>query len=173
VYSSALIDYQVETSKRIHPFIEVWAGVNWMNKKGDLYDHYHLFKQKNRIYILPLSIGFKFIFPVMECLDIYAGMGGCYSFLQIKHHWDDLIYESSDLSLFTPLKKHIAKRNVGVVAKIGLRWTVGPTTFINIFADYFMQQFHFSRKHDFRGNHVWKHLNCDGLKLGAGFGVYF
>ncbi|SPJ31956.1 hypothetical protein [Candidatus Protochlamydia amoebophila] len=173
VYSSCLIDYQVETSKRVHPLFEVWAGINWMNKKGNLRDDYSMFKQKNRIYILPLTLGFKFTYPLTNYLDIYTGAGACYSFLHIKHRWEDFSRDSSYSSYFSSLKKHISKHGVGVVAKVGLRWTIGPTTFIDLFADYFVQQFHFSRKHDFNGNHVWKHLNCDGLKLGAGFGVYF
>lgn len=167
IYSKGWVDFQVESSRKLNDYVEVWAGVNWMNKHGHVEDYYAGLKEKTKLSVLPISLGLKFVYPLFRCLDVYAGIGGAYSFLKLKSDGDYSGYDSSLVS--TSFKKHMRKSGWGGVAKLGLRWTLGPTTFIDLFADYFEQRFHVSK-----GNHLFhRHLNCSGFKLGGGFGVYF
>lgn len=174
IYSSHWIDYQVEAAKRVHPFIEVWGGVCWAYKQGNttrIYGSYKdEFKDRTRMYILPISLGLKGIYSILPCVDIYAGAGVCYSFLKIKNFCKER-YSEFGLS-HSPFKKAIYRNQFGGVFKIGVQFAMSTSTFLDIFVDYNIQSFHMTHKRDLRD--IFKHdANCSGFKVGAGFGVYF
>jgi hypothetical protein len=172
VYTSHLIDYQVEAAKRVNSFVEVWAGVNWASKRGKAYRTFgdYNFRDRTIIYILPLNLGLKLIYPILPCVDIYAGGGVCYSFLRIrnfcKEHYSDYGFSRS------PFRKGIYKNEFGGVFKVGLQFAMSETTFLDFFVDYIAQRFRLSRRDDPR-NVFSRSLDCSGFKFGAGFGVYF
>lgn len=172
VYTDNWIDYEVEAAKRIHPFIEIWGGVNWATKHGHTKRDYYgiTFKDSTRIFVLPVSLGLKVIYPLFPYVDVYAGAGVCYSFLKIKNfckeHYSYLGFSDS------PFKKAIYKNEFGGVFKVGFQVAMSDSTFLDFFVDYYAQRFHLSHKTDPRD--VFKrHVDCSGFKFGAGFGVYF
>lgn len=176
VYSRHLLDYQVEAAKRIHPFGEIWGSVSWASKQSHLweFDSYssHKFKERTKIFILPISLGGKIIYPILPCVDLYVGAGVCYSFLRIKNSCKDE-YSGSYYSHFhchSPFKKETTKGNWGAIFKLGFQIAMSDSTFLDFFADYYSQVFHFSGSN----HNLFKHdLDCSGFKLGIGFGVYF
>lgn len=172
VYTSDWIDYEVEAAKRIHPFVEVWGGVNWASKHGHTKRDYYgiTFKDSTKIFVLPVSLGLKLIYPLFPYVDIYAGFGICYSFLKIKNFCKER-YSYWSFS-HSPFKKGIYKNEVGGVFKAGFQVAMSDSTFLDFFVDYYAQRFHLSHKTDLRD--VFKrHVDCSGFKFGAGFGVYF
>lgn len=170
-YSSHWIDYEVEAAKRIHDFVEVWGGVSWANKGGNIRQRHegYLFKDRTRIYVLPVSLGLKAIYPILPCVDVYVGGGVCYSFLRIKNVCkDDYSYMGLSRS---PFKKEIFKNGFGGIVKLGFQYAMSDSTFLDFFADYYIQRFQFSRKND---RDVFHHrIDCGGFKFGGGIGVYF
>lgn len=176
VYSSSLLDYQVTVAKRVHPFCEIWGELDWTVKRGHGHKHYDYdyygFRDRTRISIMPLSLGLKVIYPIFPFVDIYAGAGASYSFLRIKNTCrEDYYYWGFSHS---PFKKEIYKYAFGGLFKVGFQVALSDSTFLDFFADYTLQRFHFSKHEDYSGRSLFRHeLDCSGFKLGAGFGVYF
>jgi len=172
LHSGGWTDYQVETSKRIHDFFDVWAAVNWLGRVRSYRDHgYNDVKNQSKIYVLPLSVGFKFIYPILPCTEVYLGVGGCYSFLNIYNHCSD--YKRHELSR-CPFKRHRHKTNYGAVIKLGIQYSLTNNLFIDVFADYLSQRFRFSHHDQESGQQQFgDYFNVSGFKFGAGLGVYF
>lgn len=172
--SRSWIDYQVETAKRIHPFIELFGGVYWTTKDTTLKDrcgpYHHRFRTKSQMSVIPVTLGIKAIYPIAPFVDIYAGAGICESFLKIKNRCQEKHLSYEGLSS-PPYKRTIIKNCLGGLLKAGIQIALSPSTFLDFFTDYYMQTFKFP-KHDRR--QVFNHeLDCSGFKFGAGFGVYF
>lgn len=176
IYSNCLIDYQVTLAKRIHPFCEIWAEFDWTIKRANIHKHDRYeddgFRSRTRLSIIPLSLGFKFIYPILPFVDIYAGAGVSYSFLRIRNHCkEDYSYWNFS---YSPFKREINKNDFGALLKIGFQCALSDSTFLDFFADYYIQRFRFSKHEDESGRSLFKHhLDCSGFKIGAGFGVYF
>lgn len=176
VYTSHWLDYQVEAAKRIFPFCEVFGGVYWANKHGHTRSRYgsieHAFKDSTRMFILPIAIGLKLIYPIYPYFDAYVGAGLCYSFLKIKHFCKD---HYSDYGLNrSPFKKGIYKNELGGVFKVGIHYAMSCTTFLDFFVDYYLQHFTLThRKHREARDVFGRQIDCSGFKYGVGFGVYF
>lgn len=176
VYSSCLLDYQVTAAKRIHRYCEIWGELDWTIKEGSAHRHddegFYGFKDRTRISILPVSLGLKLVYPISNCVDIYAGAGISYSFLRLRNRCkeDDSYWSFS----YSPLKKEIYKNTVGGLFKVGFQLALSDSTFLDVFADYTAQRFRFSHHEDESGRSLFKHsLDCSGFKFGAGLGVYF
>ncbi|WP_068471319.1 hypothetical protein [Candidatus Protochlamydia phocaeensis] len=178
-YSNAWIDYQVEASTKVTDYIEAWAGVNWMCKRGHLDDYYAGFKHHSKMYVLPLSIGFKAIYPLTCAMDVYLGAGACYSFLKIKNDRDysssyDSFFDNSFFDDSFSFKKVIRRNGVGGVIKAGFQYTISKEAFLDFFVDYFSQRFYFSHSDTQTTNNLAnRHFNASGFKIGGGLGVYF
>lgn len=172
IYSRNWVDYQIEASWRVRNFCELWTGVYWANRRGEGQQFSYGFKDSTKMYILPLCIGAKFIYPIFPCAEAYVGAGFCYSFLRINNHCKEHYYHWGLSS--SPFKTDICKSNYGGIAKVGLQIALCKNMFIDIFADYISQRFrlsHRERKHNdalFHGN-----IDCSGFKFGGGLGVYF
>lgn len=175
VYTSHWIDYEVEAAKRVHPFIEIWGGVSWASKQHGhtrrTYGEYHdVFRDRTKIFVLPVSLGLKFIYPIFPFVDVYIGGGACYSFLKIKNFCKEH-YSYMGLS-HSPFKKAIYKNEFGGIFKVGFQFAMSDSTFLDFFADYYAQRFHLSHRRD-RRDVFNRNVDCSGFKFGAGFGVYF
>lgn len=176
VYSSSLADYQVTVAKRLHRFCEIWGELDWAIKSGNVHQHYDYeyygFRDRTRLSLVPVSLGCKLIFPLFSCVDVYAGAGATYSMLRIKNKCkEDYEYWGFHES---PFKKVIYKYGFGGLFKVGFQVAMSDSTFLDFFADYYLQRFHFSKHEDREGRSVFRHnLDCSGFKFGAGFGVYF
>jgi len=171
IYSRAWIDYQVLTSKRVAEYWELWGQVSWTIKKGHTSKGYFGFKDSTRAWILPLSVGLRFIYPVACRTRAYLGAGVSYSFLKIDNRCEDFY----DYSFFSssPFKKHIRKGAPGALFKAGVLIDTGDNTFIDLFVDYFLQSFHLGRHDLFEEKVIGDHFRATGFKFGAGFGVNF
>lgn len=174
VYTADWIDYEVEVAKRVHPFVEIWGGVCWASKHGHTrrtYGSYdYPFKDSTKIFVLPVSLGFKLIYPLFPYVDVYVGGGISYSFLKIKNFCKEH-YSDWGLS-HSPFKKGIYKNEFGGVCKCGFQVAMSDSTFLDFFVDYYGQRFHLSKKKDSR-DVFRRNIDCSGFKFGAGFGVYF
>lgn len=172
IYSSGWLDYQVETSKRLFEFFDVWGGVSWANKQGRLRSYDEEFRNRTQLSIVPISLGVKGIYPLFGSIECYVGAGICYSFLHVRNRCRDS-YSVYGLSC-SPFKKDIRKSDLGAVVQAGFHYTLCETVFLDFFADYYSQQFRFPSEESRAHRYVFKHhLNCSGFKLGAGIGVYF
>jgi outer membrane protein W len=187
-YSNSLLDYQVEASKKIQKYLEVWTGVSWAAKQhghvysapyfsttsyNDFYYNRYDLKTHTKMYILPLSIGIKFVYPLINRLEVYFGAGLCYSFLKITSHCKE--ENSYSEYLESPFKKHTQKRELGGIVKAGFRYDLGGSVFLDVFVDYFSQRFYFKHNHYSSHNRSILNgsINYSGLKIGAGLGVFF
>ncbi len=110
IYSCAWIDFEVFASKRISEYWEVWGEVDWTIKKGHSSRGRYGFKDRTRAWILPLSLGLRFVYPVSCRIKAYAGGGVSYSFLKIDNRCEDYDYSFYSSS---PFKNHIYKNGFG------------------------------------------------------------
>lgn len=192
IYSDSWVDFQVEASKRIFDYTEFWFGVSWAGKQHGRKEPFRYgFEDNTKMFILPLNAGIKFIYPVFSCTELYVGAGVCYSFLEIRNRLKDDRYSSyssyspyssyssyssySDSSSSSGIRhKYIHKTGWGGLFKLGARYTMSDTTFLDVFVDYYLQRFKLSRnnydpvKRAFGG-----HVDVSGFKIGAGLGVFF
>lgn len=172
IFSSAWLDYQIEAAVRVSDFWEVWGGVNWIAKQhGRAKSLPYGLKDRTKMYLLPLSIGFKFIYPICPRIEAYLGGGVCYSFLYIHNHCRGNYYYWG--FHHSPLKHNTYRNTVGGVLKMGFQIDLGDYVFLDVFVDYITQRFHFSR-HEHSRRNIFRHdIECGGFKYGAGLGVYF
>ena len=165
VYSRHLLDYQVEASKRIRPYCELWTGVQWASKRGHGHRTFHdvsyTLEHRSQVFITPLYLGAKWVYPILPIIDLYAGASACYSFLRIKNVSEQ--HDSYASFYHKPLKKSTRKEGWGALFILGLRVSTSASTFLNFFIEYYAQRFELSHHH----------LDCSGLKGGLGLGVYF
>lgn len=131
------------------------------SSQSDFSSH-HEKHRRPKLWILPLSLGVKYLFPVFTCgeisADVYVGAGICYTFVNLEHN-------------NAPFIEHNVRRShVGGLLKSGLKIALNDYFYLDLFLDYFVQRFHFSGSH----NGVKRHdLNLDGIKTGFGFTVTF
>lgn len=171
IYSSAWIDFEVFASKRISQYWEAWGEVDWSIKKGHSDKGEYGFKDSTRAWILPVSLGLRFVYPLTCRISAYAGAGATYSFLKIDNRCED--YQSYYFYSSSPYKKHIYKGTMGGVAKLGILINTGDNTFVDFFVDYIWQDFHLGHHQLFQEKVFGRHFNGSGFKAGGGFGVRF
>jgi hypothetical protein len=199
-YEGGWIDYQLETSYAIDCHTEAWIGVNWIAKKRfsterfyfrDSYSYSGSYSfdssyysgsysfdssyysddsssdwcyssevnRRKQIWILPLSFGSKYFYNLTPRISVYLGAGVVYTYLRIEHRT-------------AYFNEHFSKHGLGAVIKSGLRYDWGKYTFVNLFVDYFHQNFHLS--HLEREVSIdRKIMNLSALKIGFTVGVYF
>ncbi len=152
IYTHWAPEYELEASKQVWNNIHAWGNVGWYSKHGrslGLEDH-------TRIRLIPISFGLKYRYCLTERASVYLGLGACYTLLRTKD--------------YSPFVIHHTHRGAwGGVLKTGLRYAVSCRVFLDFFADYYYQKFHF---HD--TSEVERHdLNAGGIRLGGGLGLYF
>lgn len=173
LYSSPLLNYQLEVSWRWCGNVELWGGVDWIMKRGHrhfIIEHFDSSSSsfsssssssehhKPRIWVLPLSLGAKYVFCLAPWADFYVGAGGCLTFLNLENNSVP----------FT--EKKCRKTGFGGVFKSGVLIELNHYSFLDLFVDYYTQRFHFSGRH--REFHR-RDLHLDGFKIGVGLGVVF
>lgn len=162
IYSNSLADYQIELSKKLFGNWDLWLDVDYATKKG----HSTYFHDKTRITIVPIILGARYSFDLCYDFQLYLGAGVNYTFLRIH---DDSHY----------VKKHVHKEQFGGTFKVGLKKYFCDCFFVDVFVDYFLQDFHFSGKDRLSSSSgserfVQRHsANLSGFKIGAGIGYTF
>lgn len=171
MYSHAWVDFQAFTAKKIACNWELWSQVSWTIKRGHSSKGVYGFKDHTRAWMVPISAGLRFIYPISCRVQTYLGAGVNYTFLRIDNRFEDLygysFYNSS------PFKKHIYKNAFGGLFKAGIVIDTGDNTFIDLFVDYFLQNFRLGHHNFFQEEIIGKHFKANGIKCGAGFGVNF
>lgn len=157
-YTNCFADYQLEVGKIVASNLQVWAGVCGFSKEG----HSRPFHDSTRLQLIPLNLGVKYFFNLAPCIAGYVGGGVCYSMLSIKDHSHYV-------------HKHTNKNEFGGLLQSGLNYYFNDCIFVNIFADYYFQEFHF-KKHSYASHSRYverNSINLSGYKLGAGVGYNF
>lgn len=141
-------EYQVEVAKMFNCNWGAFFNATFLSESGrsSLGDKTHL-----RLY--PLSLGVKYQRNIWKCFDIYAGLGITYTILHIHDH-NEFVHE------------HIRDQNVGGIVKTGFYYNVSKCMFLDFFADYRFQDFHFH--HSDRVERL--HTEVGGFSLGGGIG---
>ena len=180
VYSGSWMDVEVELSRSISNNIDVWAGFSWaIQGHGKKHCEFYGFKKQTSASILPLSLGLKWTYSILPCADIYFGAGVCYTFFTIHNRLKELgysYYEASWSNSFLPYKDHYYKGAWGGIVKFGMHYDLSRIVFVDFFADYFYQKFHFSRHRNsfyYFDRYLHGEINLSGIKTGIGLGVYF
>ena len=167
-YTGGWIDYQLEAAYEVGCYTDAWIGMNWISKKHSKHNAFRTwnssgectkFSDKRQIWILPLSFGAKYFFYLTPRLSLYVGGGPAYTFVKAER---DFIYRS----------KTFSKQGLGAIIKSGIRYDWGNYTFVNLFCDYFHQDFRLNRAQR-RAATYRDVLNLSGFKVGLSIGVYF
>lgn len=196
IYPQGWFDYKVEAGRRLNDYFQVWTSVSWTGKNhGRLPDVFYGLDNKTRIHLIPIAVGLKAFIPLCSFIEFYLSGGVCYSLLSIKNH-TRLEYDSRSSYYYgsyyyyshysygdgydydfskSVYKRHSSKHGFGGLGTVGIQYSMSNTTFLDIFAEYFAQSFHFSRHYGSHKKHdvFLKDVNFNGWKFGAGLGVYF
>lgn len=80
LYGPVLPAFTLEGNVNVYKGLTVWLDGSYIVGNGsNSYGWSHL-------NFIPLSLGLKYVYPVMQSLDFYAGAGACYSFLITRDH---------------------------------------------------------------------------------------
>lgn len=171
-YSGGWTDYQVQTTKRIYDFVDVWGSVGWMSKQRSFrVPEYNDITIRAKIYVAPLAIGLRWIYPVTLNTDVYFGVGGCFSYLNIYNSCLNYKRHGFDRS---PFKHRMNRTGCGALIKSGIQYALTNDLFLDFFVNYLFQSFHFKHHHRVPDKFRFKRdLELNGLKVGLGVGVYF
>lgn len=144
-YGKVNADYQIQATATYCSCYELWTNLDWFykHKRRD-----HCCNTKIRL--ANASFGVNQVFPLCGNLDAYAGIG--VSFGHTILHNDTCCN----------CKEWISKYAFGGVLKSGIRYYFENCVFVDCFADYLYQPFHFH-----------KDVDVGGLKIGIGLGMQF
>ena len=170
IYSRAWLESEVFTAKKLNQYLEAFGQVSWTVKKGQTSRGEFGFKDRSRIWILPLTAGLRVVYPIATKAKVYAGAGISYSYLKIENRYEDIDYYFYSSS---PFHKQIYEHHLGALWKTGLLIDTGDHTYLDFFVDYAWQTFRLKQNDLFADRIVGHQLNLSGVKVGAGFGVNF
>ncbi len=144
IYGTVAPSYEVEASRKLNSFIDIWANFDWFFKHGEAGCH-----TSTEITVANGSFGIKFPFKISKHVKVYVGLGPTFAgvWLENKTHCDH---------------KHISKFSFGGIAKSGFIFSLNKHVFFDLFADYFYQPVHYK-----------KHVNVGGLRTGLGLGYKY
>jgi len=125
----------------------IWGNVNYFQRRGRSIG----FQDKTTIYMVPISLGFKYRFQFNRPLLPYLGGGATYTFLNIKNHSDFV-------------KRNVTKSGFGFVVKAGIYIYLPRNFYLDPFIDYYYQRVNF---------HAKRNVDVGGLRIGSGFGYRF
>lgn len=144
IYGTINPSYQVEVSHDLKCGLNVWGNFSYFNAHGKSVP----FHNKTRLQFFPISAGFKYVYALRDCLDIYGGAGLCYTWLKEKN-------------------KHCLSNtgnNFGGVFKLGMMKQYRCLNF-SLFTDYQLQKFIVKK------STCKKKVNANGLLLGGSIGI--
>jgi hypothetical protein len=162
IYPDAWGDYQIELSQNFCQDWSIWFNAQYTYAHGRSKDCDDCIGGiRTKIELAPISLGARYNFYFGSCTDIYVGAGITCSFLRIHDHWPFV-------------DQYIKKTNVGGLFKLGAKHYFTRFFFLEVFADYLLQRFHFSDNKCTACGFVERHdLILDGVTLGGGFGFHF
>lgn len=146
VYNDGGLEGQFEVARRLYDRWHGWGNITYFQRAGRSTET----KERTRINIVPLSVGFKYELRCYDLVHPYVGFGGCYSFVTVHDH--------------TEGKKHFNRQNFGFVAKSGLIVNFTAAVIGDFFVDYMHQRIRNYHRH---------YVDVGGFKFGAGIGYRF
>jgi len=153
IYGPVLPAFTLEGNVNIYKGLTVWLDGSYIfGNGGHSYGSSHL-------NFIPITLGLKYVYFIMDSMDIYAGAGPAYSFLITRDH-----------SPYVHEKSH--SNNWGFVAKSGFIYHCAKHLQVEGFVDYVYQEFHFSGTEEdpfvYRNNAF-----LNGIEIGASVGYNF
>lgn len=146
IYGTIMPAYQAEFSSNMCTYIKYWSNITWIHKSGKSCP----LRCATKLNVLLASVGLAYPYCIHEGLETFWGAGFCYSWLQEKNH--TTVCNTT--------------HRPGGIFKWGLTQQYKSCA-LTIFADYLVQDF--CVKHALQRTSV----NCKGLFLGIGIGVFF
>jgi outer membrane protein W len=156
IYSNTWSDFQLEFNKNICQNLSVWINGQYTANNGESYGYS---EAPTKIRLIPVSIGLKYNYEIVPCLNIYLGAGAAYSWLYIR---DDYEY----------VHEHTHKQAWGGLFKLGFQYNISECFFAEVFSDYLLQRFKFSGS-DSSPYVERRDANMDAVIVGAGVGIHF
>jgi hypothetical protein len=146
-------DLQLSASGQLWKWVHLYGSVEylWANGKS-LVDH-----QKTRIWMVPLSLGPKFVGKMAEWGDFYFTVGPRYFPVNVHNH-----------SNF--VDKKVSSHGLGGFANAGFLFYMTPHWTFDIFGEASYAKLHF---HSSQTNVRGKSINVGGYTVGGGFGYDF
>lgn len=105
---------------------------------------------RSRVNLYNLSLGAQYVYPFCKCVDIYAGIGPSFTWIDLKNK-----------SCCGHDNEH--KCAIGGLLKTGVYYYFCRNFFADVFVDYLYQPVHFHHRF----------VNVGGFKVGLGLGVVF
>ncbi len=156
VYGTALPLFTLEGNWRFHKSWDIWLDVSYVFGNGHSIGNNH---NSTHLSFIPLSAGIKYLYQVGKSIDLYVGVGPCYSFL---HTLDRSAY----------VHRHTSASNFGAIVKTGTVYYFANRWFIDGFFNYMYQRIFFHQSESepvvYRDS-----ANLSSLQLGAGIGIKF
>jgi hypothetical protein len=149
-YADLFLSVDVEFATRLCDRWQVWTGVGYIAGNGRTNN---LSGDRRRIYIVPISLGIKYLYPIWDCLDAYLGAAGTYNILSAR-----------DRSANPQTHR---KNAFGATAKTGLTYQLGDSAYLDFFLDYLWAEF------KFRNNSDQENVHLNGFRFGVGAGIEF
>lgn len=156
VYGTALPSVDFEATFNVFERTQAWLDISYVSGSG----HSLELRNKTNLHMVPISLGARYFFPILCCLDAYVGLGVSYSWLKI--HIDSPHFF-----------RNTYKNSVGALVKTGLNYYYGENVFFDVFFDYLYQQFHNKHRIDPEKVVYRHHIDMSALKLGVGVGYSF
>jgi hypothetical protein len=144
IYGNAGADYQIQASMGFCSCIDLWAQVDFYPKRGRIKGC-----GSSKIDIVNFSLGPRYVFPLSNCINAYAGAGLVAGYSRIRNR------------IFCSRNKE-STGSVGGVVKSGINIYLNCHIFLDLFVDYSYVRAYFHRR-----------VNVGGLTTGAGIGYRF
>lgn len=153
VYNTGTFDVQLALSGKVWSILHVYGAVEYIEKKGSSLND----NQATKIQIIPLSLGLKPTFQIVDGLDGYLNIGPRYFFVH-QDNTSNYVNENVDVN--------------------GLGGFVGAGFYIHLnkrlILDAFAEYSYFERKYNKPDTNVTAHtVNLGGAAFGGGLGYSF
>lgn len=155
IYGSALPAFTLEGNWRYQCW-DLWLNGSY------IFGHGHSTgpcKNKTHLNLVPISLGVKYLYSLCDCMEVYFGLGACYSFLNTRDH-SEFVHEK------------VSSKGFGGVIKTGFVYNYCENFFLEGVLNYTYQRFTFSSTSV--DPFVYRQdANLSSLQLGLGFGLKF
>lgn len=152
IYQNGGVEFEFENTVLISRYIDLWANINYFQRDGRSLG----LSDKTSVKLIPVSLGFKYLYACANYWNIYLGIGGSYTWARFH-----------DQSSY--VEKHPRKQAFGWVVKSGIIHYLQPCLYLNLFADYYSTSIAGVHQNGVEGTAC----NVGGLRTGVGIGTSY
>lgn len=155
-YSDLWATADIEVAKRFCESWQLWSSIGYTGSQGRVV----ITQQDTDVHLIPLRLGFRYLFPIIGCLDAYLGANASYNSLRIHDQ--------------TSPRTRLSTGNFGAAVSTGITCHWCDCGYIGGFLDLIYQDFTFKRvdRNDpILGGQRNQHLS--GLRLGIRAGLEY